>query len=415
MQPLNRLLPYWTTRQLCWRQPLCKKLLAWTLASELNWAAGQEPALSASNGLLSAACLLPSGRNGTVMICVLDGLLRRKVASTEVHIYDTASGNCMHSVELPNQVQASWSSSRDLLGVCCKQVDGWVNWTGSVWIPEYESGLRYCTMQVINPVVQQVATMHCESLSRGGVWQGFDWTPCGNLLIAKYQDDERRQLQGLCISDPCSADLVCWFDIQDLIWGPLSSPERAFTAFGPAKCCMIRFSHDLTGWRPEVTGMREAGVSFDTAISPCGSTLVLLGKSGLTGPYMRLYHYALATQSQHTIASVPQWQRCIDMGWAPFARAWLQVYAYVGCQLARRTLPNDVGSTVGASVDLNDAASHKFLASWKAQALTGKAGQWAEAPFQDVPRAVKWAPHGRHLAILCSNSVLVMTFGSTGA
>ena len=210
----------------------------------------------------------------------------------------------------------------------------------------------------------------------------------------------------------CASVLVWRLDSQDVAWGPVSSPEQAMAAFAPRKSCLIKISHAQAGWRAEVTYMPERGISFDTAISPCGSTLVLLGKASLAGPYIRLYHHVLATQLRHINASVPQWQSCIDMGWAPFARAWPQVYAYIGCQLARRNLPNDVGSTAAASVDLVDAASHKTSVSWQAQA---QAGQWDEAPFQDVPRAIKWASHGRHLAVLCSNSVLVVTFRSTAA
>ena len=264
---------------------------------------------------------------------VLNGTAYRNLASIKLHIYDTAAGTCMHSIQLPEKVKVRWSSSRDLVGVLGVPQDGGLYWNGRIWTPESDNGVRSCMVQVINPALQQAATMPCNSLSLEEGWQDFDWTPGGTLLIVKPQHSHgyfHGRPWGARVFDPCAAVLVWRLDSQDVAWGPVSSPEQAMTAFALKQSCLIKLSHAQAGWRAGETHMSEAEDSSGAALTPCGSTLVLREYIGLTKEFERLYHHALATQTQHTIAFGPECHPYV--GWAPFARAWPQVYGV--CELS---------------------------------------------------------------------------------
>ena len=110
-----------------------------------------------------------------------------------------------------------------------------------------------------------------------------------------------------------------------------------------------------------------------------------------------------------------------DLDWAPFPPAWPGVYA---CIVQRGPGISEWASLAGHEgpeevpfVGLVDARHHKLLGSWTAADLD----KYARISFPLTslpwkPQALKWAPSGRHLAVLCPcrSKVLFLTFQTAG-
>ncbi len=102
--------------------------------------------------------------------------------TSEVHIYDTASGQCIQSALVQARcMQMAWSKSLDKLAICCESED--------TSLLEEEEGSA-TTIRIMDPALQTEALLPAQlAIEFGSGWERCAWTPCGRLLIAQFEID----------------------------------------------------------------------------------------------------------------------------------------------------------------------------------------------------------------------------------
>lgn len=341
--------------------------------------------------------------DGTMLAMVLRSRKKsseRLLPSSEVHIYETSSGQQLQSVLVPAQYPTlQWSANKNLLAVYRRK-----------------AGSDDLGMRVMQPAGQSITEIP-QHLANGRLWYNWHWTPGEPLLIGSGH--------GLCIFDPFTMNILLRYECatHHLSWAflDLSWAAGLFSSTGGKAMAMcVRRHQELVqlvrgsngDWQASYNLLEDATKWHDASIAPFGRHLVaLMGDPADHSAYV--CQYDLKTQQQHTVAQRVKHDgkfSWLMLDWAPTPAAWPQLYAYI-----HDTFPQPTGgqAAIGQSVVLVDSSTHRTLGSWKVKNGTHTAAFQGVSLDVKKVQQLKWSCDGKHLAVFCTDCVQVLTFGQT--
>ena len=340
--------------------------------------------------------------------------------SSEVHIYDAASGACVQAVQFQAPVQLSWSPCLALAAVqgenvlyeCLAKIGYTATAAGR---PAPLKG----PVKILDPaqdVVIEGTSQMLAQCPQDERWM-TSWSPAGALLIAQH-GSKCVVLDGLTGQAVFESEWA-GFSFEGSTWA--STAEAVFLpAALPTQQAWIKFVRNDGNWRhaaktfqiaPELRGLGGA------RISPDGRMVAGWAKLGGTCR-ARIYHHNLETgQGQVTIRD------CVAHGgpkgfasnFAGWPSAWPQVNAHIHASSFHQE-EYAHGRTKGfpAWLKVMEGQAHKVLGSWTAADLLDliPGTPTCTAAICDEVSDGVWAPKGNHLAVFCNNNtwILVLTF-----
>ena len=337
---------------------------------------------------------------------------------SEVHIYDTASGECLQYVTLSAEARLSWSPSLALAAVFGERelLDPSRYSNQKIFTTEHAAAYDRLadleTIRILDPARDAVMEVPGEEATWG--WTSCKWSPVGALLIAESSLGDLH----CSIVDGSTGQVVMR---SDLSWIHASWAAEAEVAYLPmpldnGSMC-IRFEHIHDTWHQqkmhfstELDGLRGA------CISPDGGIIAgwMYDESVQT---KGMFHHNLATGQGHVC--VHHWSPSargayFASNFAPLPRAWLQVTA--STQVSTRCSKNLCSGRTERqrSLILVEGQAHAVRGSWTMADLLEQSPEAAclTANPCDIMEDCVWAPNGRHLAVFCNTSTwaLVVTF-----
>lgn len=341
--------------------------------------------------------------------------------SSEVHVYDISSGECLQSIFLASLAPSiSWSSSLDMLLVHCDHeripAPG-ADQAQGTWPGQTAGGIidTQATVRILEPA-QQRAEFVPNQVDAGGntLFAACQWSPCGTVLLTNqyyYLNSTSAYCWEWCVQDPSTFQII--FKIpghsRKMSWACRATPDGAgqtLTAFLAASRTIVTFSKVNGHWQASQSQLKSLASCIDGSLAPAGDTLVAVGKPDPSRIMTQLIHHDPDTQQEHLIVNsfiftCPD--NVLQMAWAPLPAAWPQMYALV----------NKVPKHFFDVMNLVDAKAQNVLGSWTTSDLNkqalGRSLRWA--PKADSLRAVSWSPGGRHLAVICEDRwTLVLSF-----
>ena len=248
---------------------------------------------------------------------------------------------------------------------------------------------------------------------------GVSGAPHGYLLLARWvccfsgYDGE-----GFSVLDPNTLEQI--YDDGGsggcVTWSasfPSSLVRPAASAAFTGAQMLVDFSKKESGeWR--AMAFRQSEFSQDHHVCIASDCSMLVGARQKGGGHAHAFHAPLAGGNEgFVLPKLPVLRRDYWMQWAPMPAAWPQLYAYVHhTKGGRHQSPPEPGSL---AVSLVASRKPVVLGTWTAHGLASllKARK-LRGDETGEPHSVKWAPNGRHLAVLCEHCTLVMTFGPPG-
>lgn len=317
-------------------------------------------------------------------------------------IYDTSTGKCLQSVQLPaDRAQMAWSSSKELLAVLCSRP----------YLDQEDVGAPYHPqeVQVLTPASQHAAAVPAACFPLVCEVQYTSWSSCGSLLVTRC-DYSGPPYEEYRIFDPDNLALICKLG-EEPSWGPRNGPQNNLSAFQPLTGCLITFHHGSSGWQASELCLPE--VSNAAAFSPCGKYLVLKVTASKQLP-RRLSSYDLDEHHQQQIVAYPRCDSWPATSWVPLPLGWRQLFAFVD----RQSLPE--GVQAWDSVNLMAVASHKLLWSWEQSEIIDMAGCPEGIETNKLPNkesgqwmltaSIMWASNSKHLIVSSPPYSFVVTF-----
>ena len=353
--------------------------------------------------------------------------------TSEVHIYDTTSGQCLQSVQLQGKwAYVLWSSSQEVAAVC-SQLERCDDETDGLDGDDESAGNVATTIRLMDPARQSVATVpHALAFQEGPGWMDCVWTPCGQLLVAGYEVEDQcpDQHSGVYILDPRTLRPIVKAKISmcEISWaastpsGKLAKRVVAYLPYSPSRRSRLTFQVVDGEWEvKEEKVLRNLGGRHIGCLTPDGSSLVALRRDASpAAKSSRLHHHDLETGRAHLIAqdfcqdkpllmalrfpSPSPWiPRPLNLAWTLFPSSWAWMYAFVHL---------DGSDSNHASVNLVDMQTHKVSGSWTLADLGHQANGRSlrrGSPIHKI-QAVVWGPSGRHIALICATFLWVLSF-----
>lgn len=322
-------------------------------------------------------------------------------------IYDTSTGTCLQSVDIPaNEAQIAWSSSRNLLAVFFQAPFLLEN--DDELTEAFGSAYHGQGIQVLDPSHGHVGVVPSGCFAEECAFETSAWTPCGRLIVVRGVCLLANNCDEYLVFEPDSPALIHKLEAEgQLSWAPINGCQDTLSAYLPWAGCLVTFHYGPSGWQARRRHLPHAGLSDDAAFSPCGKYLVLRADA-----CKRLYLYNLDEEVLSLMASYPRCHFWPASGSVPLPWGWRQVFAYVHHQ----KLPGGVQRTPSAA--LMDGASHTLLGSWTLPDLLNTAGPSAGTGIRNqywtMPGHFMWACNGKHLAFTSSVCNVVMTFRQQG-
>lgn len=384
-------------------------------------------------------------------------------AAFELHMYDTSSGDCLHSANLAiepdsigfwsgvrswglhGKVTLSWSCTQDLLAMSESHDSSLTVFAFTPSAPHIANG----SLQPLQVPTKPTSTRRLvPGLCR------CSWTPCGTLLVALSKD------HGFLIFHPHT--------LETIFSTPVARPEAGIycswaqkPSFGSESNIVLAYLREqhvlitcryIRGeWQSQACTLTGLASCLGGFITPSGRAIGSLQQQDDGSTY--LVHHRLSSSQTYTIASaylpIQSPQLCekdppsVRPVWAPFPSAWPNIYACIHMPLAERRL-GPYGSpdlslkplrpqSSPQSVKLIDAKAHQVLGSWTVAELNKRASVCnasngkPKSDKQNCSREVKalallpareelghleWAPNAQHLAVYgTQGSVWILTFG----
>ena len=353
--------------------------------------------------------------------------------ASEVHIYNTASGERMQCVQLRGACYSmSWSSSLHKLAMCCQLERLHGDGSGDQAASQQDAYLT-ATIRILDPALQ-TASLLPQDMSNPDwdmLWADCKWTPCGTLLVASYESSSPSS--GIYVVDPHAVKLL-YRAVQatsSLSWGSLALPGKpaaTLVAYMPDVKMRVAFEYAYGEWQIESKGMSFVDSSSAGCITPDSSTLVVGKVTGTAGPTLGHCDFWSCNYEQHVIAEnlhpgkgllhfrkegLLPWRGIspdnLNSLWTPLPKRWPGVYAFIQAHTSAQPL---------ASLALVDVKAHRIFASWSGADLlhqTRARESMKGLTPRDLGKEVKflsvtWSKHGRHIAAFCEGVVFVMMF-----
>ncbi len=379
----------------------------------------------------------PKGNMVAVQVCsICNNSLGLIMGSSEVHIYDTASGRRIQSMLVQGHyLQMAWSKSLDKLAVCCKMET--VEGNPSLLEDEEEEDTFATTIRIMDPALQTESLLPADlARESGSGWERCAWTPCGRLLIAQFKlaltlEEQTVQFldtdgpSGVWIVDPCTLKPI--FSTFESLWhvtwgwlGPSNRREEVIEAYFPGLASHVTFSHVHGTWQA-VEKECDADKACTGYLTPNGRSLLYFGY--LAEDCGTLYQHEFGSGEVFAVASKLisgaatvrgmlepffNWDVTAGFGdlenaWIPLPSSWSGLFAFIGVHSS---------SPSSDSLMLVDAKEHSLLGSWSGADLARQAqGRLLRGEsIIDKMLTIRWSRNGRHGAVLCKGVVLIIMF-----
>lgn len=252
---------------------------------------------------------------------------------------------------------------------------------------------------------QQTVQIPCEAGStQQEHWESMHWSPCGSFLMA--QSTRASMLNILDARSLEVIDVPACLDLRsddlslrdaDLpshgIWGtiPSTASQPAVTvAVFPKLSLTVRLSWSYGEWHASASPTPPGISRRSITMAPDASCLLARRKGD-----SRFWQVDLASHAADQVGHMPMPRFC----WAPFPPAWPPICAFI-----------DVVRPVHC-VGLTEIRSPQVTRSWSLNELKTMASTGRSLLTGDLTSAMlKWAPSGNHLAVVCSDCTLLLTF-----
>ena len=340
--------------------------------------------------------------------------------SSEVHVYDISSGECLQSILLASLAPSiTWSSSLDMLLVHCdhERIPGpGADQDQGTWPGQPADGNTeiQATVRILEPAKQRAEFVQSQ-LDPGGntVFAACHWSPCGTFLLTNhyYFHSTLRYCWEWCVQDPFNLEYIFKMPghSRRMSWASRASVDgtgQVLIAFLAASRTVVTFSKVNGHWQASQSQLKGLTSCIDGSLAPSGDMLVAVGKPHQDPSRIQLIHHDPEAQQEHLIVNsfiftCPD--NTLQMAWAPLPAAWPPMYALV------QKVPKHFFDVV----NVVDAKAHRVLGSWTTSDISkqalGRSLRWA--PKADSLQAVSWSPSGRHLAVFCKDRwTLVLSF-----
>ncbi len=372
----------------------------------------------------------PKGKMAAVQVrSSSSGYADLMTGSSEVHIYDTSSGQRIQSTLVQGHcVQMAWSKSLDKLAICC----GMVNVVSGLLEDEGEGA----TICIMDPALHTEALLPAElGMELGAGWERCAWTPCGRLLMAQFKialtvDEQMIQgdsdgPSGVWIVDPCTLSPI--FSSLERLWdiswgqlGPSHGSGEVIEAYFPELASHVTFSHVHGTWQADEEKC-DADKAYTGYLAPNGRSMLYFEyvaegcRSLCQHEFGSGETFVVASklkQGQSTVRAMlePYFDRDVtasfgdlENAWIPLPPSWSGLFVFIG---VHSSTPSS------ASVMLVDADKHSILGSWSGAELARQAKGRVLRRESNIDQIVniRSSRNGRHIAVLCKGVVLIMIF-----
>ncbi len=325
----------------------------------------------------------------------------KQSAMSVVQIYDTESGQLLHSLQRPGQMWCmSWSSSLDKLVVSFDDHSTDLGESSGESSGEYLNGLY-----VLDPALQTTITS-----SDDPDWTAMKycrWTPCGTLLELKSMYGSR-----IFVLDPCTLQPL-WDGIQgpgSITWGSIASAKNmkeTIIAWMPDISLQVIFWHANGEWHTQsVTSQALVDLRRHAAVEglAAGRHCIFVDMSTFHVEHgINLYQHDFRSSQPHVITKHLDRFAYSASAASPWPGGWSSMYVNVHVSVNKPASP---------SVVLVDAQRHRVVGRWSGRALgLKKAGRLTKEPTTTGNMCeVIWSQNGRHIAVKCRGVVFVLVF-----
>ncbi|KAK9825045.1 hypothetical protein WJX74_003577 [Apatococcus lobatus] len=276
---------------------------------------------------------------------------------------------------------------------------------------------------LLSPTSQKVDEVPC---TPPGIpeaqWLGrCDWSPQGYLLLVRYgMSSAFLEGEGFSVLNPTTLEQVysCRGPAEFVSWAtnpPSRLVKPALSASITGTPALLDLSQREHGeWHVMKFDQSKLSHHLHLCISSDGSMLVGARRQGAGRNHA--FHLPLADGAGgYVLPKLPiRSMHGAWMQWAPLPAAWPQIYAFVHWAEAGKRGKGKIFKPSNAAVSLVDSRKLSVLGSWTAKELSSLVkGRKLRGDETGEPQCVKWAPNGKHLAVLCTKCTLVMTFGKS--
>ncbi|KAK9825016.1 hypothetical protein WJX74_000814 [Apatococcus lobatus] len=258
---------------------------------------------------------------------------------------------------------------------------------------------------LLSPTSQKVDAVPCVPAAQ---WRSCEWSPHGRLLLARFgMCSSDLDGEGFSLVDPSTLEQVysCASSAGSVSWAS-NSPSRlvklSLSAAVTGVPALLNFGQEEHGeWHVMDFHQSKFSSYHNLCISSDGCMLVGARRRG-AGGRAHAFHLPLADSGDgYVVPKSPIKSTGAWMQWAPLPAAWPQIYAYVHWTEDRKDEKGKISQPSHAALSLVDSRKLSVLGSWTAKELSSLVkGRKLRKDDTGEPQCVKWAPDGKHLAVL---------------